>query len=343
MRPVRLHLPIINLARRSMKAIVYTQYGPPEVLHLSRLEKPQPKANEVLIKVRACTVTSADCRVRSLTVPTGFQFIMRLVFGLTRPRRQILGTELAGVVESVGSGVTSFQSGDAVFAFSDAAMGCYAEYVCLPESGAMALKPEVLSFEEAACLSFGGTTALHFLRKAKLQSGQSVLVNGASGCVGSAAVQLAKHLGAEVTGVCSKRNGELVRCLGADHVIDYTQEDFANNGKTYDVIIDTVGVATYSHCKQALTPTGCLLLVAADLPAMLQALWISIFGSQKIIVGTAIGKAEDLQFLAKLAEAGLYKPTIDQRYPFDQMAKAHRYVDTGRKVGNVVVVLDHEE
>lgn len=223
-----------------MKAMVYERYGSPDVLELRYLAKPAPKVNEILIRTHVTTVTSGDCRVRSLNVPAGFGLIMRLVFGVSRPKQPILGTELAGVVESVGKDVTKFKVGDAVFAFSDAAMGCYAEYRCMSQDGAVALKPPNLTYAEAAALSFGGTTALVFLRRGKLQSGERVLINGASGGVGSAAVQLAKHFGAHVTGVCSTANMEWVKSLGANHVIDYTQENFTQNGETYDVIVDTV-------------------------------------------------------------------------------------------------------
>ena len=230
-----------------MKAIVYERYGPPEVLQLKEVDKPTPQDNEVLIKTYATTVTSGDWRVRSLNVPAGFGLIMRLVFGVSRPKQPILGSELAGVIESVGKDVRKFKVGDPVFAFSDAAMGCYAEYKCMAEDGAVVPKPSSLTFEEAAALSFGGTTALDFLRRGNLQSGERVLINGASGSVGTAAVQLAKHFGAIVTGVCSNANVELVRSLGASYVIDYTQEDFTQNGETYDVIVDTVGTAPFSR------------------------------------------------------------------------------------------------
>ena len=326
-----------------MKAIVYERYGPPEVLQLKEVEKPTPKDNEVLIKTHATTVTSGDWRVRSLNVPAGFGLIMRLVFGISRPKQPILGTELAGVIESVGKDVSKFKVGDQVFAFSDAAMGCYAEYKCMPEDGAVALKPSNLTYDEAAALSFGGTTALDFFRRGKLQSGERVLVNGASGGVGTAAVQLAKHFGADVTGVCSTANVELVRSLGASHVIDYTKEDFTQNGETYDVIVDTVGTAPFSRSKASLKEGGRLLLVLAGLPDMLQIPWVSMTSSKKIIAGPATGRAEDLRFLAELAEAGEFKPVIDRRYPFEQIAEAHRYVDTGRKKGNVVITLEHDD
>ena len=320
-----------------MKVCVYEQYGPPEVLQLKEVEKPTPKDNEILIKTHAATVTSADRRVRSLDVPAGFGLIMRLVFGISRPKQPILGTELAGVIESVGKDVRKFTAGDRVLAFSDAAMGCYAEYKCMPEDGAVVRMPSNLSFEEAAAISFGGTTALHFLRKAKLQRGEKVLIIGASGGVGTAAIQLAKHFGAEVTGVCSTANVDLVRSLGADHVIDYTKEDFTQSGETYDVIIDTAGTAPYPRSKGSLKEGGRLLLVLAGLPEMLSAPWLSMTSSKKIVAGPASGGAEELRFLASLAEEGQFRPVIDRRYPFDQIVEAHRYVDTGRKKGNVVI------
>ena len=326
-----------------MKAIVYERYGPPEVLQLKEVEKPAPKDNEVLIKIRATTVTSGDWRVRSLNVPAGFGLIMRLVFGVSRPKQPILGSELAGVIESVGKDVGKFKVGDPVFAFSDAAMGCYAEYKCMPENGAVALKPSNLTYEEAAALSFGGTTALSFLKRGKLQSGESVLVNGASGGVGTAAVQLARHFGADVTGVCSTANMELVRSLGASHVIDYTKEDFTQNGETYDIIVDTVGTAPFSRSKDSLKEGGRLLLVLGGLPDMLQIPWVSMTSSKKIIAGPATARAEDLRFLAELAQAGEFRPVIDRRYPFEQIAEAHSYVDTGRKKGNVIITLEHDD
>ena len=326
-----------------MKAVVYERYGPPEVLQLKEVEKPTPKDHEVLIKAHATTVTSGDWRVRSLNVPFGFRLITRLAFGISRPRQPILGAELAGVIESVGKGVSKFKVGDQVFAFSDAAMGCHAEYKCMPEDGAVELKPVNLTYDEAAALSFGGTTALDFFRRGKLQSGERVLINGASGGVGTAAVQLARHFGADVTGVCSTANMELVRSLGASHVIDYTQEDFTQNGETYDVIVDTVGTAPFPRSKDSLKEGGRLLMVLGGLPDVLQIPWVSMTSSKKVIAGPAAGRAEDLRFLAGLAEAGEFKPVIDRRYPFEQIADAHRYVDTGRKKGNVVITLEHDD
>lgn len=322
-----------------MKAIVYSQYGPPDVLTLKEVEKPVPKSNEILIKVHATTVTSGDCRVRSLNVPTGFGLISRLALGVSKPRQPVLGMELAGEICAVGKDVRKFKVGDHVFAFSGTAMGCYAEYKCMPENGRVSLKPSNLTHEEAAALSFGGTTALDFFRRGKLQSGERVLVNGASGGVGTAALQLAKHFGAETTAVCSAANFEIAKSLGATRVIDYTKEDFTRNGETYDVIVDTVGTAPYSRCKGSLKEGGRLLLVLATLPQMLQVPWVSLTGNKKIIAGPVAERAEDVRFIAELAEAGTFRPVIDRRYPFEQIVEAHRYVETGRKRGNVVVTM----
>lgn len=323
-----------------MKAFVATKYGSPDVLRLEDVEKPIPGDNEVLIRVRATTVTSADWRGRSLTAPTGFGLMFRLFFGVFKPRQPILGTELAGEVESVGKDVTRFRVGDPVFAFSDS-MGCHAEYKSMPEDRAVALKPPNLTFEEAAAISFGGTTALQFFRHGKIQSGEKVLINGASGGVGTAAVQLAKHFGAEVTGVCSTANLEMVKSIGADKVIDYTSEDITESGETYDIIVDTAGTISVSRGKNMLKQDGRFLLVSGTLPDMLQIPWVSMTSSKKIIAGPVKGSQEDLHFLAELAEAGQFKPVIDRRYSFEHMADAHRYVDKGHKKGNVVITLDH--
>ncbi len=324
-----------------MKAIVCPRYGSPDVLELREIPKPTPRDHEVLIKVHATTVTSGDWRARTLNVPRGFGLISRLVLGISRPRQPILGTELSGEIESVGKAVGKFKVGDQVFANSGFSMGCYVEYKCMPEDGALALKPASLSYEEAAAISFGGTTALAFFRRAKIQSGDRVLINGASGGVGTAAVQLAKHFGAEVTGVCSTGNLELVKSIGADKVIDYTQEDFTRNGETYDIIVDTVGTAPFSRSKGSLRERGRLLLVVGTLPDTLQMLWVSMTSSKKVIAGPVGGGAEELRFLASLAESRQFKLVIDRRYPFEQIAEAHRYVDTGRKKGNVVITLEH--
>jgi NADPH:quinone reductase-like Zn-dependent oxidoreductase len=324
-----------------MKVVVCERYGSPEVLRLQEVEKPRPKSNEVLIRTCTTTVTSGDWRVRSLTVPAGFGLIMRLVFGVRGPRQPVLGSELAGVIESVGKDVKKFGVGDSVIAFSDVAMGCHAEYKCMPEDGVLVRKPSKLTFEEAAALSFGGTTALDFFRRGKLKSGEQVLINGASGAVGTAAVQLAMHLGADVTGVCSSANVDLVRALGATHVIDYTKEDFTQNGRTYDVILDTVGTAPFSRSNASLKEKGRLLMVVAGLPDMLQIPWVSMTNSKKIIAGPVAVRVEDVRFLAGMAEAGKFKPVIDRCYPFEQIVEAHRYVDTGQKKGNVIITLEH--
>jgi NADPH:quinone reductase-like Zn-dependent oxidoreductase len=322
-----------------MKAIVYEAYGSPDVLKLKEVAKPVPKSNEVLIKVHATTVTTGDWRVRSLNLPPGFGFLGRLIFGILKPRQPILGSEIAGVIESVGKGVSKFKVGDAVFSFSDAAMGCHAEYRCMGEDGPIALKPSNMSFNESAPLSFGGTTALSFLRRANLKAGDKILINGASGGVGTAAVQLAKHFGAVVTAVCSTPNVELVKSLGADDVIDYLKEDFTKNGVKYDVIMDIAGNAPYSRSKGSLVERGYLLMVLAGMFDMLQAPWISMYSGIRTVVGPAFGKAEDLRYLAQLAESGKFKTIIDKCYPFEKMADAHRHVDTGHKRGNIVVIL----
>jgi NADPH:quinone reductase-like Zn-dependent oxidoreductase len=322
-----------------MKAIVYERYGPPDVLQLKEVPQPTPQDNEVLIRIRATTVTSGDCRVRSLNMPVGFGLIARLVLGVSGPRQPILGSELAGDIESVGKDVSKFKVGDQVFAFTGAGLGCHAEYRCVPENGKVALKPPNLTYDEAASLPFGGMTALDFFRRGKVQSGERVLVNGASGAVGSAAVQLAKHFGTEVTGVCSTANVELVRSLGANHVIDYTTEDFTRNGKTYDVIVDTVGTAPFSRSKDSLDERGRLLQVLGGLPDLLEIPWISMTSTKKVIAGPAAERVDEFLLLAKLAREGHFKPVIDRRYPFEQIADAHRYVDTGRKKGSVVITL----
>lgn len=320
-----------------MKVAVVKKYGAPEVLQFSDVATPTPKSNEVRIKIHATTVTSGDCRVRALNVPTGFGLMVRLVFGWSKPKQPILGTELAGVIVAIGSNVSKFKIGDVVFAFLDFSMGCYAEFRCMAEDAAIVLKPASLGFDEAAALSFSGTTVLDFFRRAKLVAGERVLINGASGAVGLAAVQLAKHVGAHVTGVCSSANVALVKSLGADHVIDYTISDFTKNNKTYDVIMDTVGNAPFSRCKPSLKTNGRMLMVFADLNDLLQVPWVALTSTKKVIAGPVTSRVEDLHFLASLAATGKYKSVIDRRYPFDQIVAAHRYVDTGRKVGNVII------
>jgi NADPH:quinone reductase-like Zn-dependent oxidoreductase len=322
-----------------VKAAVYERYGPPEVVQLKEVDKPVPKDDEVLIKIHATTVTTGDWRARSLEMPPGFGLMGRLFLGLSRPRQPILGTELAGEIESVGKDVKNFKAGDRVFAFPGASLGCHAEYRCLRETRPIALMPANLSYEEAASLSFGGTTALDFLRRAKLSSGERVLVNGASGGVGTALVQLAKHFGAHVTGVCSTRNVELVRSLGASRVIDYTIQDFSEENETYDVIVDTAGTAPFSRSRRVLSENGRLLLVLGGFGDLLVAPWVSLTSKRRVIAGPAAERAEDLRLLAKLAETGEFRAVIDRRYPFEEIVEAHRYVDTGRKRGSVVLTL----
>ena len=323
-----------------MKAAVYERYGPPDVVRIEEVAKPTIGSNDVLIKVRATTVSSGDWRVRSLDVPAGFGLLVRPMLGLFGPRQRILGSELAGHIEAVGRNVTTFAVGDAVIANAGIGMGCHAEFKALPANGAIAPKPANLSFEEAAALSFGGTTALHFLRtKGKIQPDEKVLVVGASGTVGSAAVQLARHFGTEVTGVCSTANIELVRSIGADKVIDYTTEDFTQNGEIYDIILVAAGAAPFSRCKGSLAASGRLLAVVAGLPEIAQIPWAAMTSNKKVFAGPAAESAEDLHFVRELAEAGAFKPLIDRHYPLERIVEAHAYVDTGRKKGSVVITM----
>lgn len=323
-----------------MKAAVCTAYGGPDVVQVREIPAPTAKANEVLIRVHATTVASGDARVRASRFPSGFWLLGRLFLGLTRPRKPILGTELAGIVEAVGAGVTRFCPGDRVFAFSGAGMGCHAELKSFPETGAIAMMPAGFTFDEAAAISFGGTTALYFLRDVgRVQRGERVLVNGASGAVGTAAVQLARHFGAHVTGVCSGANADLVRSLGADAVIDYRVADFATSGARWDVILDTVGNVTFQRCRHLLNGKGRMLLAVAGLGGMLKAPLQSMASGLEVAAGTAPDRAEDIAELKRLCEAGAYKPVIDSRYPLERIAEAHARADSERKVGSVVVTL----
>ena len=317
-----------------MKAIVTTQYGSPDVLQLADVEKPTPKDNEVLIKLHAAVVGPSDCAFRK-----GHPFMIKLMYGLKRPKYNVLGVELAGEIEAVGKDVTLFQQGDQVFGISPNTLGAHAEYKALPENVTLAKKSAQMSFQDAVAVADGGLTALTFLRDiAKVQSGQKVLINGASGAVGAYAVQVAKYYGAEVTGVCSTTNLEMVTALGADHVIDYTQTDFTHNGQTYNVIFDTVGKRTFSQCRDSLTSNGIYLSTSPDLGLILSMLatWFSS-KKAKFVPAGLMQKKENLTFLNELFEAGKLRAVIDRRYPLEQVPDAHRYVETGRKRGNVVI------
>lgn len=324
-----------------MKAIVYHQYGSPDVLQFKEVEKPMPKDTEILIKVHATTVTAADFRLRSFTVPPSVWLPVRIAFGFRKPKKAILGAELAGEIESVGKDVKLFKKGDRVIAATLPNFGAYAQYKCLPEKGAIAIKPSNMSYEEAAAVPIGGRTALHYLKKANIQSGQKVLVYGASGSVGTFAVQLAKYFGAEVTGVCSTTNLDLVKSLGADKVIDYTTEDFSKNGETYDVILVAVDKCPFSACVRSLKEEGTYLNITTPLTTA-RMLWISMTSSKKIVVGqNPPVSAEDLIFLKELIEAGRIQAVIDRCYPLEQIVQAHRYVDKGHKKGNVAITVGH--
>jgi NADPH:quinone reductase-like Zn-dependent oxidoreductase len=317
-----------------MKAMIYTHFGPPEVLHIEEVKKPAPKANEVLIRIYATTVAAEDPLMRASPGLNGF----------LKPTKPILGFYLAGEIEAVGKEVTRFQTGDQVYGNTGLGLlGAYAEYICMPEDGALASKPARMSYEEAAAIPNGALTALPFLRDAaNIQSGQKVLIIGASGAVGTSAVQLAKYFGAQVTGVCSTVNVELVKSLGADQVIDYTNQDFTQNGERYDIIFDTVGKSSFAHCKGSLTATGVYLATVPTPAIVLGMAWTSIFGGQKVRFATtglrsASAKTKDLIFINGLIETGQLKAVIDRCYPLERMAEAHRYVATGRKKGNVVI------
>jgi NADPH:quinone reductase-like Zn-dependent oxidoreductase len=324
-----------------MKAVVCTKYGPQEVLQLKELTKPTPKDNEVLIRIHAAVVGPSDCAFRK-----GEPFIVKLIYGLTRPRLSTPGVEFAGEIEAVGKDVSLFKQGDQVFGISPDRFGAHAEYMCLPEAKPVVIKPATMTYEEAAALCDGAPTALTFLRDvAKLQRGQKALINGASGAVGAYAVQLAKSFGAEVTGVCGTTNVALVQSLGADTVIDYTKEDFAKSGQTYDIIFDAVGKRSFSQSKSALTQTGVYLTTVPTLGILLQMLWTSRSGGKKAKFATAglMQSKENLSFIKELFAAGKLQAVIDRRYRLEQIVEAHRYVETGRKKGNVVITLENDD
>jgi NADPH:quinone reductase-like Zn-dependent oxidoreductase len=330
-----------------MKAIVLTKYGPPDVLQLKEVTKPAPKDNEVLIKVYATTVNFGDLIARNYKEVSPREFNMfflfwlmaKFAFGLSKPNIKILGSEFSGEIESTGRAVTRFKKGDKVFGYLGQSMGAYAEYLVMPEIGCLAGKPSNLTFEEAAVVPYGAIMALNLLRKMNIQPGQKVLINGASGGIGSAAVQIAKSMGAEVTGVCGTPRLEFVKSLGADHVIDYTSEDFTQNGDTYDLVLDILGRSSFSKVKNSLKPNGTYLLASFKLKQLLQMLWTSKMSSKKVVCSLSPGSAEDLLSVKDLVEAGKIKAIIDQRFPFEQTAEAHRYVESGSRKSQVVITV----
>jgi NADPH:quinone reductase-like Zn-dependent oxidoreductase len=330
-----------------MKAIVFTEYGSPDVLKLKEVEKPTPKDNEILIRIHATPVNIGDLWARNFraisprtfSMPAPLWLPARLVMGFSKPKKQILGSEFAGEIEAVGQAVTRFKVGDPVFGYRGMNLGANAEYLCMPEAGLVALKPANASYEEAAAIPYGALTALNLLRKVNIQPGQKVLINGASGGIGSGAVQLAKYYGAEVTGVCGTPRLDMVKALGADYVIDYTQEDFTRNGETYDLIFDIQGKRSFAECKRALKPDGKLLYASFKMKQLFQMLWTSRFGGQKVICALSGETQADLLFVKELIESGKLKTVIDRCYPMEQAADAHRYMESGHKQGSVIIMM----
>jgi len=317
-----------------MKAIELSKYGAPENLQIKELEKPAPKENEVLIKIHATTVTSGDARMRRAD-----PFIIRFIFGFKRPRKPILGVVVAGEIEAIGKTVSTYKTGDQVFGSTGMNFGAHAEYVCVPENAVLALKPVNMSYEEAAAIPFGATASMHFLRLANIQKGQKVLINGASGALGTMAVQLARNYGAELTAVCSSSNFELVKSLGANHVIDYTREDFSRNGIRYDVIFDTVGKISIWKAIRSLNKKGHLLLASAGIGTMIGGSFVSLFTGKKIKSGVIKETIEDMKYFRQEIEAGKLKAVVDHTYSLEDLAEAHTYVDQGHKKGNVVITV----
>jgi len=332
-----------------MKAVVYKKYGSPDVLEFQEVAKPALKDDEILVKIHTTSVNIGDIWARNFKEMTPSKFTMplplwlpaRMYFGFTKPRINILGSEFAGEIESTGKDVKRFRRGDQVFGYRGQSMGAYAEYLCVPEDGLVAIKPANMTYEEAAHVPYGALTALNLLRKVNIQSGQKVLINGASGGIGSAAVQLARYFGAEVTGVCGTPRLEFVKSLGADKVIDYTNEDFTRNGETYDLVFDILGKTSFSRCKNSLKPNGIYLLASFKMKQLFQMLWTSMLGGKKVICALSGENPEDLIFIKGLIEVGKIKAIIDRSYPMEQIADAHRYVETGQKKGNVVITVEH--
>jgi NADPH:quinone reductase-like Zn-dependent oxidoreductase len=330
-----------------MKAIVYTEYGTPDVLHIKEVTKPTPKDNEVLVKIRATSVNYGDLiarnfgnvSAREFNMPSIFWLFARISFGLRKPKQQTLGSEFAGEIEAVGQSVTLFKAGDQVFGFRGMSLGANAEYLCVAESSLVAIKPANMTYEEVSTVPGGALTALSLLRKVNIQKGQKVLINGASGSIGSAALQLAKYFGAEVTGVCSTPRIEMVKALGADKVIDYTKEDFTQSGETYDIIFDILGRSSFARCKKSLKQNGRYLLASFKMPQVLQMLWTSKMSSKKVICALSSESAADLLVIKELIEAGRLKSVIDRCYPMEQAADAHRHAESGQKTGTVVITV----
>ena len=326
-----------------MKAVVWTKYGPPDVLQYREVEKPSPKHNEILVKIHATAVTAGDCEMRTLNFPPWIALPMRIYVGLGKPKRvTILGSYLAGEIETVGRDVRRFTVGDQIFGTTGLSCGGYAEYVCLPEEGIMASKPSGMTYEEAAPVALGGLEALHFLRKAALRPGQTVLINGAGGTIGTYAVQLAKNYGAEVTGVDSTGKLEMLRSIGADHVIDYSVEDFTRSGRTYDVIFDVVLKSPFSRIIRSLKENGTYLMTNPTLSKMIRGAWVSRTTNKKVIFEMTQPNARDLIQLKELIEAGKLKTVIDRTFPLEDAVEAHRYIETGQKRGNIVMTIGHK-
>jgi NADPH:quinone reductase-like Zn-dependent oxidoreductase len=330
-----------------VKAIICTQYGSPDVLQLQEVEKPTPKDNEVLIKIRATPVNVGDVMVRAFnkytprtfTMPGPFWYITRLSLGIRKPRIKILGSEFSGEIEAVGKAVTVFKVGDAVFGYRGMKMGANAEYLCMPVNGLISHKPATMNWEEAACIPYGALTALGLLKRLNIQPGQKLLINGASGGIGSAAVQIAKHLGAEVTGVCGTPRLDYVKALGVDHVIDYTREDFTQNGETYDFIFDIMGKSSFERCKNSLKENGCYLLASFKLKQVFQMLRMARGGGKRVICALAMDNPADMPVIKDLAEAGKLRTIIDKRFPLEQTAEAHRYYESGDRKGVVLITV----
>jgi NADPH:quinone reductase-like Zn-dependent oxidoreductase len=322
-----------------VKAVLHTAYGPPSELQLQELDKPKPEAHEVLIKIHASSVTSSDCNVRNQTfVPQPFRYLARMEFGFPKPKINLIGFDLAGVIEDVGQEVNRFQVGDQIFGTTEPAYGAHAEYICLPQDGVIAHKPANMTFEEAATIPVIGNTALHFVRDlGGVQAGHKVLINGASGGIGTFAVQIAKQYGAHVTGVCSSANINLVKSLGADEVIDYTKDDFTKNQAAFDVIFDAVGKSSFSRCRRALTETGIYLDTLPKISTFVHVAWTSRFGTRKARMEGAPAKLDNLLDLKELVEAEKLSTIIDRRYPIEQIVEAFEYVEGGHKRGHVVI------